>query len=173
MWGIGRNEDGDESGWGSRLFYFDIATMDKPQWTEEKSNPNIYESPRMFTHEGEVYLIARTDPKGPFMSNNTLNNFPSTVHHLYDLVAYSFRPHGTAIWRLNKAQKTLEWLLDLPGCGDTAFPSIVPLDNHRFMILNYSSPDCNSDEDLSWIVGQLSPNGTVIYALTIEFEAVL
>ena len=101
------------------------------------------------------------------MSNNTLNNFPPLVHHLYDLVAYSFRPHGTAIWRLDRVQKTLKRVLDLPGCGDTAFPSIVPLGDNRFMIFNYSSPQC--EEEISWIVGQVSPDGTLIYALTIEF----
>ena len=172
MWGVGRNEDGDDSGWGSRLFYFDPESMSEPQWTNDRSDPHIYESPRMFTHRGEVYLVARTDPKGPFMSNNTLNNFPPVIHHLYDLVAYSFRPHGTAIWRLDRVKRTLNKVLDLPGCGDTAFPSIVPMDEDHFMIFNYSSPQCEEDEEVSWIVGQVSPEGTLIYALTIEFQEI-
>ena len=80
----------------------------------------------MFNHEGELYLVARTDPTGPFMSNYTATSeLPPNQHHLYDLVAYSLRAHGTAIWRLNRETAALEWLLDLPGCGDTAFPRLV------------------------------------------------
>lgn len=100
--------------------------MASPIWTSNISNPHIYESPRMFNHEGELYLVARTDPTGPFMSNYTATSeLPPNQHHLYDLVAYSLRAHGTAIWRLNRETAALEWLLDLPGCGDTAFPRLV------------------------------------------------
>ena len=80
----------------------------------------------MFNHEGELYLVARTDPTGPFMSSNT-GGLPPTLHHLYDLAAYSLRPHGTAMWKLNRETAELEWLLDLPGCGDTAFPRSVQM----------------------------------------------
>ena len=100
--------------------------MTSPIWTSSVSSPHIYESPRMFNHEGELYLVARTDPMGPFMSNHTVaSGLPPTLHHLYDLVAYSLRAHGTALWRLNRQTAELEWLLDLPGCGDTAFPRLV------------------------------------------------
>ena len=114
-------------GWGSRIFYFDMESMPSPAWTSNVSNPYIYESPRMFNHEGELYLVARTDPTGPFMSSNN-GVLPPTLHHLYDLAAYSLRPHGTAMWKLNRDTAELEWLLDLPGCGDTAFPRSVCLE---------------------------------------------
>ena len=81
------------------------------------------------------------------MSDNPLN-LPPTLHHLYDLVSYrylnltlfkfpatsyqssfsnfpplrcSLRPHGTALWRLDRVTGALERLLDLPGCGDTGW----------------------------------------------------
>lgn len=168
IWGVGRNEDGDETGWGSRIFYFDMESMPGPVWTSNVSNPHIYESPRMFNHEGELYLVARTDPTGPFMSSNN-GVLPPTLHHLYDLAAYSLRPHGTAMWKLNRDTAELEWLLDLPGCGDTAFPSIVRTGNHAFEILNYSNP-MDKCEDWPWIWGQVSPEGTLIYAVSVAFE---
>ena len=28
LWGVGRNEDGDDSGWGSRIFYADNDQLD-------------------------------------------------------------------------------------------------------------------------------------------------
>lgn len=168
LYGVGRNEDGDDSGWGSRVLKFDPETMEAPQWIGNQSNPNIYESPRMFTHEDSMFLVARTDPNGPFMSEN-LNLLPATAHHLYDLIAYSLRPHGTALWKLNRDTAQLEWLMDLPGCGDTAFPSIVKISPHTYLILNYSSPLEEDCTNWPWIEGQVHPKGTWIYSVTIEF----
>ena len=28
LWGVGRNEDGDDSGWGSRILYADVDNLD-------------------------------------------------------------------------------------------------------------------------------------------------
>ena len=113
-------------------------------------------------------MIARTDPKGPFMSNWTLA-IPEVLHHLFDLVTYSLRPHGTALWKLNRSTGELDWMMDLPGCGDTAFPSIVPTSQTTFLILNYSSP-MDKCANWPWIWGQLASEGTMIYAVTIAFE---
>lgn len=122
----------------------------------------------VFSLAGELYLVARTDPQGPFMSEFSLPTTP-VLHHLYDLVAYSFRPHGTALWRLNRETAQLERLLDLPGCGDTAFPSIVPLGNGTYLIFNYSNP-IELCQDWAWIQGQIAPQGTLIYTVTIQFS---
>lgn len=172
MWGVGRNEDGDASGWGSRILRFDPKAMKSPEWVNgNTSDPRIYESPRMFNHEGDLYLVARTDPNGPFMSENILD-LPDSIHHLYDLVAYSLRSHGTAVWKLNTSTAELEWIMDLPGCGDTAFPSVVQTSDHSYMILNYSSP-LEKCQYWPWIVGQVSPEGSVIYAVEVEFRRVV
>ena len=48
------------------------------------------------------------------------NEAVTEIHHLLDLGAYSLRPHGTALWELNKESNKLVRLLDIPGCGDTA-----------------------------------------------------
>ena len=57
IWGVGRNEDGDDSGWGSRIFSAPADDLSNWIWTEEKSDPEIYESPRMFRHGEDLYLI--------------------------------------------------------------------------------------------------------------------
>jgi len=169
IWGVGRNEDGDDSGWGSRTFFAPASDLSDWQWISDQSDPWIYESPKMFRHGSDLYLVARTDPGGPFWShdNPLLNTLPPWEHHLIDLVNFSFRQHGTAIWRLDQSTGNLEKLLELPGCGDTAFPSIVRVSLHKFIIFNYSSPleDCPH----YWLEGQLSPNGTLIYSQEIEF----
>lgn len=127
MWGVGRNEDGDDSGWGSRTFFAPNSDLSDWKFTTEESNPWIFESPKMFRHGSELYLVARTDPGGPFWSkdNPLLNILPAWEHHLADLVNYSFRPHGTGLWHLDRNTGQLSLLLELEGCGDTAFPSII------------------------------------------------
>ena len=77
IWGVARNEDGDESGWGSRTFFashddlsgndddgVDDDHDDLSDWSfvSEESDQWIYESPKMFRHGRDLYLVARTDP---------------------------------------------------------------------------------------------------------------
>ena len=61
--------------------------------------------------------------------------------------------HGTGLWRLNDG--VLTHLQDLPGCGDTAFPSIVRLSSHRYLIANYTSPLARCEE-WSWVSQRVS-----------------
>ena len=163
--GIGRNEDGDESGWGSRIFMAPADDLSDWKWTSEKSDPNIYESPKMFRHGNDIYLIARTDPDGTFYTERELDN--TSLHHLIDLGAYSTRQHGTALYKLINGQ--LEKVFDLPGCGDNAFPSIVRLGPHKYLVANYTSPTSRC-QGWSWIRGQVSPRGTGVYFTVIYFE---
>ena len=97
-WGIGRNEHGDLSGWGSRIFKADHdpdATGSHgpalKEWNplHEESDPNIYESPRLFRHGNDLYLIARTDPGGPFC--RPCDREDPNVCHLADLAAFTLR----------------------------------------------------------------------------------
>ena len=80
IWGVARNEDGDESGWGSRTFFASHDDLsgklslschaschshdDLSDWSfvSEESDQWIYESPKMFRHGRDLYLVARTDP---------------------------------------------------------------------------------------------------------------
>jgi len=169
IWGVARNEDGDESGWGSRTFFASHDDLSVWNFVEDESNPWIYESPKMFRHGSELYLVARTDPDGPFWSkdNPILNILPAWEHHLADLASFSLRQHGTGIWHLDRETGLLIPVLELTGCGDTAFPSIIRLSLHQYLILNYSSPpdDCPPN----WIAGQTSPKGSIIYSQIIEF----
>ena len=36
------------------------------KFTDDHSNPDIIESPRMFRHGNDLYLVGRTDPDGDF-----------------------------------------------------------------------------------------------------------
>ncbi len=68
------------------------------------------------------------------------DRLPKYLHHYLNLGQYSLRPHGNAIWRILKDSGKLWKVLDIPGCGDTAFPSILRIDAHTYWLANYSSP---------------------------------
>ena len=114
-----------------------------------------YDSPEMFRHGEELYLIARRDPDGVFGEEE-------------GLLPYSLRAKRTALYRIDRERRAVEWLMDLPGCGDTAFPTVRRLDAHRFLIANYTSP--LDDPEISWIQAQVSQRGTQIYLSTLTFH---
>ena len=62
IWGVARNEDGDESGWGSRTFFAGHDDLSEWHFVSDESDQWIYESPKMFRHGSDLYLVARTDP---------------------------------------------------------------------------------------------------------------
>jgi len=168
-WGVIRNEDGDTSGWGSRMFRADHTNPGLWEFTQDESDVNIYESPRMFRFGNELFLVARTDPNGQFWNKDApQSNLPRWMDHYIDLGLYSARPHSTAIWHVNTESKQLDRVLDLPGCGDTAFPSIMRTGKRTFRIANYSSP-MDKCATWPWIRGQISPRGTQIHFIDIEF----
>jgi hypothetical protein len=57
--------------------------------------------------------------------------------------------------------------MNLPGAGDTAFPSIIRLDANRFLIANYSSP-IHKRKRRSWLNGQLNETGIYLQILTFK-----
>jgi len=132
----------------------------------DRSDPWIYESPKMFRFGDDIYLIARRDIDGPF--DLGLRNETWEAQKYVYLVEYSLRAHTTSLYKLNKQTKKLEFVFDLPGCGDTAFPSILRIGPNTFLVANYTSP--LSHPEWSWIRGQLSPEGTKIYFVIIQFE---
>jgi hypothetical protein len=123
----------------------------------------------MFRFGNELYLVARTDPTGHFWNKNgPQSQLPEWADHYVDLGLYSVRSHSTAIWHVNTVTQQLDKVLDLPGCGDTAFPSIMRTSKTTFRIANYSSP-LDMCATWPWIRGQLSPRGTQIHFIDVEF----
>ncbi len=153
LWAVTRNEDGDQSGWGSHVCSAPadrLGVWDCPSQTD----PERYDSPELFRHGDDLYLAARRDVGGPFGADG-------------DMAAYSLRPKRSAIYKIDKQQHKVVQLFDLPGCGDTAFPSLRRSGAHTFLLANYTSP--LDDPDVSWLQGQTSPQGTQIYLVTISF----
>lgn len=82
---------------------------------------------------------------------------------------YSLRSHRTSLFRVSQDSNDVELLYDIPGCGDTAFPSIVRVSEHTYIIVNYSNP-FELCPDWPWIEGQISSSGSQLYFLLLQFE---
>ena len=155
LWAVTRNEDGDETGFGSHVCYAPPNSLSAWECSA-KSDPNRYDSPEMFRHGKDLYLVARRDIDGTFGDDGSL-------------VTYSMRPKGTALYKIDRENRQVIKLMNLPGCGDNAFPSVQRLGPHSFLLANYTNP--LDEPDLSWIDGQTHPEGTQIYLVTINFVA--
>src|SRR5262249_6338621 len=146
-----RNEDGDATGFGSHVV---TAPPDRPgAWLfPSRSQPDRYDSPRLFRHGSDIYLIARRD-LGPSAIGTTWARMPDLVRKLFVWQTYWLRPKRTALYWLDPASRRLVPLLDLPSAGDTAFPSVVRLGPHDYLVANYTSPLSEGDE--CWLAGQV------------------
>ena len=83
--------------------------------------------------------------------------------------AYWNRPKRTALYRIDKAARSVVHLVDLPSAGDTAFPSVRRTGADTFLVANYTSP--LDDPDRTWLEGQGALDGTSIYLITLSFIA--
>ena len=142
----------------------DYARWDCPN----ESDPNRYDSPHLFRHGDEIYVIARRDIDGPFDLGRDDLTFEQRKG--FYLVEYSLRPKRTALYRLDQAERRLVHLRDLPGFGDTAFPSVRRVGPHEFLVANYTSPvGGDVDPNIAWIRGQAHERGTHVYLLRLRF----
>lgn len=167
LWAVTRNEDGDATGFGSHVCF--AKKDDLGRWDcGSKASPHRYDSPKLFRHGNELFLVARRNPTGPFdLGRDELTFAQKQTSYL---ATYSSSPKRTALYRVNRERRQVEWIEDLPSSGDTAFPSVVRLDAHRFLISNYTSP-VDWDVDRSWLTGQTIAAGTRIYLLELTFTA--
>ena len=162
LFGVIRNEAGDETGWGSKVCR--APAGDIANW-ECRSDPRKFDSPLVFKHAGEIYLIARRNRTRSGKYDLGWRWLPDTLQELCYLAAYWLTPKRTALWRFDRDRLRIDWLLDLPSRGDTSFPALVPLNDRQYLLFNYSSPLAGPDK--AWIWGQLT--ATNIYANVITF----
>lgn len=164
VWAVTRLEDGDQTGFGSHLAFAPKDDLGKWEFPDT-ADPRCFMSPNMFRHGDELYLIGRKQlGKHPFGRANRKRNM--SIQRLVNWVSYSLSPKTTALFRINREKRIVEWVMDLPGAGDNAFPSIIRLDEHRFLLANYTSPI--KSHKRSWLRGQLGK--THIYLQTLTFK---
>lgn len=164
LWAVTRNEDGDDNGFGSQVMFASKENLQA--WKQIGTlDPNCYQSPKMFRVGKELYLIGRKNlAEKPFMRTDM--SYPMMLQRIFNWVGFSLTPKGSALYKINKSNGRIEFVMDLPGHGDTSFPSIHRLNEKEFLIANYTSD--LTDKERSWIVGQL--NDTQIYLLKLTFN---
>ncbi len=160
LFGVIRNEEGDESGWGSKLCRASGAALGA--WTCT-NDPRKFDSPNVFVHDGEVYFFARRN-----LTNDgryDLGVGTGLVRMLRNQLAYITQAKRCALWRYDMATGSVGFVLDLPSRGDTCFASVLPGDApDRLVVYDYSSDVAGPD--LPWTAGQRRP--TFIYRHVVE-----
>jgi len=161
LWSVTRNEDGDESGFGSHMAF---APSNRLSYWTMNSVPEGYQSPRMFRHGKDIYLIARRQKSnGPY---GWAQRGGYAWRRIMNLAHYALTAKTTALYRMRQETMRLEHVIDLPGAGDTAFPSIRRVDAHTYLVANYTSS--LKKKNRKWFIGQLGK--TQIYLITVKFS---
>lgn len=164
LYAVVRNEAGDESGYGSKICT--AGATDLSTWRCER-DAKKYDSPIVFRHRDELYLIARRNLSET--GNYALHPEAqwSAGESAINLIDYSSRPKRCALWRIERSTLTIQHVLDVPGWGDTCFPSLLfPAGEtpgsggegsgpRRLVLYNYSSPlDDPEGAEQSWAEAQ-------------------
>src|SRR5262249_13956130 len=143
------NEAGDETGWGSKICRAQPESLGK--W-DCKIDPKKYDSPLVFRHGADIYLVARRNVTEDGNYDLFRRDLPYKEQTQYYLFNYSLEPKRCALWKVDPDLQEVSFLLDLPSFGDTCFPSQLPVNDTDHDIYNYTSP--LDGEDVDWIVGQ-------------------
>jgi hypothetical protein len=157
-----RNEAGDETGFGSKLCHAAAATP--MSWTC-RADPKKYDSPLVFEHDGEVYVIARRNrtADGRF----DVSDAPRPIRAIVNQLAYITQAKRCSLFRFMPGEDRLGFVLDLPSRGDTCFPALIAgADPSEVVIYDYSS-DINGP-DLPWAAGQR--RSTYVYRHVLRFS---
>jgi hypothetical protein len=123
-----------------------------------------YSSPFMFTHDNEIYLIARRNMDGVYDKGKSW--MPDSMEGLYYEARNWWSGNRTSLYQLNKDTMVMDVVFDFPSKGDTAFPGLVNIDENSYLMYNYSNDP--EGKDYIWMMGQLGK--TNIYSTVITFE---
>ncbi len=163
LFAVIRNEAGDDTGFGSLVCR---APPGAPARWSCRPDPKKYDSPLMFWHDGEAWLVARRNVTDDGHYDRRQTGLNRTAQSVQNQLAYGNTPKRCALWRYVQGEDRFAWVLDLPSRGDTCFPATLTTANpEERVIYDYSSPI--DGDDVSWRVGQRGP--TRIYRHLLRF----
>jgi len=157
---VTRNEAGDGDGFGAKVCR---AEPDALSHWSCAADPRKYDSPLVFAHEGEIYLVGRRQVANDGLFDLGMDELSAEDQLLEYQAQYWNTPKRCALWRVDGDALSIEHVLDLPSNGDTCFASVVPLNDQQYLLYNYTSP--LDDPELPWNDGQFGP--TYIYRTTL------
>ena len=143
--------EGDDRAWhqGSKNAATLLAWADPPytQWTKTRSQTSRLDGPVLFSHEGQVYAVARYDPEG--------------LASWYGMSSVLGRKR-TALYRVTENE--LVRLTDLPSNGDTSYPGAVLKDGNLFV--SYYTND--TTHDYPWVLGLVRPSDIMMARIPLD-----
>jgi len=170
-------KEGPDGGWGAdvcRSLPTEPAAGSPPPFTwRTRPDPRKFDSPFLFAHEHQPWLITRRHLafRGGFdlgLSPLGRSKFGLGTRTKINQLAYWLTPKRTAVYAIDPESLRATWCTDLPSAGDTAFAAGVPLpDGRGQLVVNYSSPTQHGH--WPWLVGQRNP--THIYAVELTFPS--
>lgn len=171
---IGRNEDGDKTGFGSQLFF--ARAGDLGNWQHlSVSLPSRFDSPRLERLGDELVLFARYAAT-PYSWVPTW--MPFGLQRVGNLLMYSCLPKSAAVYRItppdakgNFDKQPVEIIRHFEDThGDTGFFSLACVEGSEedFVIANYSST-CHSHAP--WIYGQAFATDIYVCRLKVVRES--
>lgn len=162
LYGIIRLEAGDDTGFGSRVCT--APAGDLVSWTCV-TDPRKYDSPLVFWHDGEAYLVGRRNVTQT--GHYDLGGSGTLVRRLLEnQLAYSTAPKRCSIWRFVQGERRIAFVTDLPSRGDTCFAAMIPgASADELVVYDYSS-DVDGP-DIAWNDGQIGE--TYVYRHVVRF----
>jgi hypothetical protein len=161
---VSRNEMGGEQGFGTLVCRAPAENLGA--W-ECLNDPRKLDSPLMFRHGQDVYVIGRRNVTGDGRYDLGYDDLPQSAQHLIYELDFWIHPKRTALWKVDPETLTFEFVMDLPSRGDTCFPGLLTDGPDDFTVYNYSSP--LEGPDRFWLQGQLNP--TQILRVDLSFSA--
>jgi hypothetical protein len=164
LWFVMRTEAFDRSGVGSKLCVArggDVAAL------YCRSDPKKYDSPFLFTYDGEVYLIGRRNlTETGYYIDPSLDLASFKVRDVvYAQLDYRNASKRCALWRVVKGEMRVAYLIDLPSNGDTCFASVIAgAKPNEFVVYDYSTDPGGGDR--TWIQGQEGETNLYRHVLT-------
>ena len=121
------------------------------------------DSPNLFLWQGKPFVFARRQLAFGGRYDHMPSWVPGAVAIRVDQAVWSVTRKRSALYCVNTDAPSLDWVLDLPSCGDTAFAAVVHEPDGSILVADYSS--VVSGGDPMWLRGQLRPTQISLYRL--------
>ena len=159
-----QTEEEDRLGWGAKVCTAPVR--DTADWTCRGDTRRL-DSPFVFTQGGRVYVIARRQPNFNGQYDLGYDYLPNrdAKFAAYD-GAYASTTKRCSLWRIDPHTRDFGVVTDVPGTGDTCYPSLIDEGGGRYVLYNYTSPLNGPDQP--WGTALLAGR-TQIYRTTLIF----
>ena len=161
LYSVIRVEAEDATGIGSKICRASVDDITDWRCVHDRKK---YDSPFMFAHDGEIYLIGRRNITETGWYDGEVSLTPIRAQ-----LGYIRAPKRCSVWRIvqDEDEPRVAYITDLPSNGDTCFPSVIDgSEPGEFIVYDYTSdPDA---EPIGWRDGQLGD--TFLYRHVLRFE---